>query len=78
MWAGPMTVCRATKSGAALCDISFDDSSTNHTISVDNSIQCSPLNRITLGQHKSDKNNQMIQSINVFCVLLRYNGTGNI
>jgi len=38
-------------------------------------IQCPPLNRITLGQHKSDNTNRMIQLTEVFCVLLRYNGT---
>jgi hypothetical protein len=32
-------------------------------------IQCPPLNRITLGQHKSDNNNRMIQLTDVFCVL---------
>jgi hypothetical protein len=41
-------------------------------------LQCPPLNRITLGQHKSDNNNRMIQLTNIFCVLLRYNGTSNI
>jgi len=41
-------------------------------------IQCPPLNRITLGQHKSDNNNRMIQLNDVFCVLLRCNGTSNI
>jgi hypothetical protein len=35
-------------------------------------VQCPLLNRITLGQHKSDNNNQMIQITDVFCVLLRY------
>ena len=35
-------------------------------------IQCLPLNRITLGQHKSDNNNRMIQLTEVFCVLVRY------
>ncbi len=35
-------------------------------------IQCPPLNRITLGQHKSDNNNQIIQLTDVLCVLLRY------
>ena len=34
-------------------------------------IQCPPLNRITLGQHKSDNNNLMTQLTNVFCVLFR-------
>jgi len=41
-------------------------------------LQCPPLNRITLGQHRSDNNNQMIQLTHIFCVLLRYNGTSNI
>ncbi len=41
-------------------------------------LQCPPLNRITLAQHKSDNNNRMIQLTAVFCVLLRYNGTCNI
>ena len=31
-------------------------------------LQCLPLNRITLGQHKSDNNNRMIKLIDVFCV----------
>ncbi len=35
-------------------------------------LQCPPLNRITLGQHKSDKNNRMIKLTDVFCVLFRY------
>jgi len=34
-----------------------------------NGIQCPPPYRITLGQHKCDNNNQMIQLTNVFCVL---------
>ncbi len=33
---------------------------------------CSPLNRITLGQHKIDIYNRTILLINVFCALLRY------
>ncbi len=37
-----------------------------------------PLNRITLGQHKSVNNNRLIQLNNVICVLFRYNGTSNI
>ena len=40
-------------------------------VSSDLSVQCPPLNRITLGQHKSDNNNQMIQLTNIFCVLFR-------
>jgi len=32
-------------------------------------IHCPPLNGITLGQHESDNNNQMIQFTIVFCVL---------
>ncbi len=35
-------------------------------------IQCPPLNRITLGQNKTDNNNRMIQLTDVFCVLSRY------
>ncbi len=31
-------------------------------------VQCPPLNRITLGQHKSDNNNRMIQLTDVFYV----------
>ena len=31
-------------------------------------IQCPPLNRITLGQYKSDNNHRMIQFTDVFCV----------
>ncbi len=41
-------------------------------------VQCPPLNRITLGQHRNDNNNRMIQLTKVSCVLLRYNGTSNI
>ncbi len=40
-------------------------------------MQCPPLNRITLGQHKSDKNNRMIQLTDVVCVLLRYTTVKN-
>ncbi len=40
-------------------------------------IQCLPHNRITLGQHKSDNNNRMIQLTDVFCVLLGYKWTSN-
>ncbi len=29
-------------------------------------VQCPPLKRITLGQHKSDSNNRMVQSTSVF------------
>ncbi len=41
-------------------------------------MQCPLLNRITLGQRKSDNNKRMIQLTDVFCVLLQYNGTSNI
>ena len=34
-------------------------------------IQCSPLNRITVGQYASDNINRMIQLTDVFCVLFR-------
>ena len=34
-----------------------------------NQLQCPLLNRITLGNHKIDNNNRMIQLTNVFCVL---------
>ncbi len=34
-------------------------------------IQCPPLNRITLGQHKIDNINRMIQLTDVFCELFR-------
>jgi len=37
-----------------------------------------PLNRITLGLHKSDNNNRIIQLTDIFCELLRYYGTSNI
>ena len=37
---------------------------------IKNHLQCSPLNRITSGQHKSDNNNRIIQITNIFCVLL--------
>ncbi len=40
-------------------------------------LQCPPLNRITLDQHESDKNNRMIQLTDVFCVLLRYTWASN-
>ena len=33
-------------------------------------IQCPPLNMITLGQHKSDNHDKMIQLTNVFCICL--------
>ncbi len=36
-------------------------------------VQCPPLNRIALGQHESDNNNQMIQLTDVFCALSIYN-----
>ncbi len=42
-----------------------------------NDIQCPPLNRITLGQHKSDNNNRMIQLTDVICVLLGYKRASN-
>ncbi len=38
---------------------------------VANLTQCPPLNRITLGQHKNDNNNRMIQLTDLFCVLIR-------
>ncbi len=41
-------------------------------------IQCPPLNRINLGQRKSDNNNRMFQLTDVFCLLSRYNGTSII
>ena len=41
-------------------------------------VECLPLNRITLGLHKSDNTNRMIQLTDVLCKLLRYNGTSNI
>jgi len=41
-------------------------------------VQCPPLNRTTLGQHKSDNKNQIIQLTDVFCVPLMYNGISNI
>jgi len=41
-------------------------------------IHCPLLKRITLGLHKSDNNNRMIQLTDIFYVLLRYNGTSNI
>jgi len=37
-----------------------------------NHLQCPPLNRITLGQHKSDNYNRMIQLTDLFCVLLTF------
>jgi len=45
---------------------------------LESQVQCPPLNWITLGQHKSDNNNRMIQLTNVFYVMLWYNGTSNI
>ena len=41
-------------------------------------VQCPKLIMITLGQHKSDNNDRMIQLTDVFCILIRYNGTSNI
>jgi hypothetical protein len=41
-------------------------------------IQCPPLNRITLGRHKSENNNRMILLTDVFCAMLIYNWAGNI
>ncbi len=41
-------------------------------------LQCPPLNRITLGQHKRDNNNRMNQLTDVFCVLLRYRWDSNL
>ncbi len=41
-------------------------------------IQCPPLNGITLGRHRIDYNNRMIQLTDVFCVLLKYNWANNI
>jgi hypothetical protein len=38
---------------------------------------CPPLNRITLGQHKSDNNKRMIQITDVLCVLLKYRWASN-
>jgi len=35
-------------------------------------IQCPPLNRITLGQHKSDNNNRIIQLTDGFYALFMY------
>ena len=54
-----------------------------HSISYEESIalyhiQCLPLNRITLDQHKSDNNNRMIQFTKVCCGLNRFNGNHNI
>ena len=43
-----------------------------------NKVQCPSLNRITLGQHKSDNINLMIQLNNVFCVLFKNNRTSRI
>ena len=43
-----------------------------------NAVQCPPLNRITLGQHKSGNNNRMFQLTDIFFVLFRYNGLSNI
>ncbi len=42
-----------------------------HICDTEFQIQCPPLNRITLGQHKSDNNNRKIQLSYVFCLLLR-------
>ena len=41
-------------------------------------VQCPLLTRITLGHHKSDNINRMIQFTAVFCVLFCYNGTSRI
>ncbi len=37
------------------------------------SVQCPPLNGITLGRHKRDYNNRMIQLTDVICALFIYN-----
>jgi len=55
-----------------------DNGKVQMKIAIDMIIQCPPLNRITLGLHKSDNNNRMIQLTDVFCVLLMYNGISNI
>jgi hypothetical protein len=41
-------------------------------------VQCPPLNGITLGRHKSDNNNRMIQLTDVFCALFIYNWASHI
>ena len=41
-------------------------------------IQCPLINRIILAQHKNDNINRMIQLIDVFCALFKYNGTSSI
>jgi len=48
------------------------------SLSFFNLKQCPPLNRVNLGQHKSDNNNQMIRVTEVVCVLLKYIGAFNI
>ena len=40
-------------------------------LKISSLLQCPPLNRITLGQHKIDNINQMIQLTDVFWVLFR-------
>ncbi len=59
----------------------MDDSIPKHIISCHelqcNLMQCPPVNRVTLGQHKNDYNNRMIQLTDVFCVLLRYRWASN-
>ena len=41
-------------------------------------IQCPQLNRITLGRHKTDNNNRLIQLTDVFCALLIYTWANDI
>jgi hypothetical protein len=56
----------------------FKKKSTPDIVALSLVIQCPPLNRITLGQHKSDNNNQMIQLTDGFMYYLCINGISNI
>ncbi len=40
-------------------------------------LQCPPLDRITLGQLKSEYNKRMIELTDEFCVLLKYRRVSN-
>jgi hypothetical protein len=41
-------------------------------------IQCPPLNGITLGRHRRDNNDRMIQLTDVFCVVFLYNWASHL
>ncbi len=71
-------VCYACDRSSDVQSFCSDWNRTQINLSLNQSIQCPLLNRITLGLQKSDNNNRMIQLTDVLCVLLRYSGTSNI